>query len=347
MFKLGIIGCGRVVETGHMPALKRLSEDGLVEVVALADPAEERRKTIGHALSVPGKSRYESHSQMLDAEALDFVDIALPHFLHEKVTIDCAKAGVNIISEKPLATNLVEADRIIKACDEAGIILAVLHNYRYNPAMHKALEIARGGEIGEVFLVRYEGLGRSHWHGTEAYDPHWRTKKARAGGGCLIDNGYHNIYLAREFMASAIIGVYAQIETYTRPIDVDDTALFLFRHENRGTSSIQVSWGVNAGGRGMREVHGKEGSIVIGREDKPLGLYQNSTGEWTYPEVETEYESNFAGIMADIFRAVEESEPVPTDGLEARRNLEALTAAYQSAERGEVVKVNIPAPVSR
>ena len=347
MFKMGIIGCGRVVETGHTPALKSLKEDGLVKVVSLADPAEERRKAIGDAFSVPEKCRYESHSQMLDDEALDFVDIALPHFLHGKVTIDCARTGVNIISEKPLATNLAEADSIIKACDEAGVTLAVLHNYRYNPAMRKALELARAGEIGEVFLVRYEGLGGSHWHGTEAYDPDWRTKKARAGGGCLIDNAYHNIYLVREFMASGIVGVYAQIETYARPIDVDDTALVLFRHENRGTSSIQVSWGVSARGRGMREVHGKEGSIVIGRDDKPLGLYKNSTGEWTYPEVEAEYENSFAGIMADIFQAVERDEPVPTDGLEARRNLEAVMAAYQSAERGEAVKVNIPAPVSK
>jgi len=346
LFKLGLIGCGRVVETGHTPALKRLAEDGLVEVAALSDPAQERRKTIGDALSVPENSRYENHTQMLESETLDFVDIALPHFLHQKVTIDCAKAGVNIISEKPLATNLAEADNIIKACDEAGVILAVLHNYRYNPAMRKALELAHAGEIGEVFLVRYEGLGGSHWHGTPSYDPDWRTKKARAGGGCLIDNAYHNIYIAREFMASAIVSVYAQIETYTRPIDVDDTALVLFRHENRGTTSIQVSWGVSAGGRGVREIHGKEGSIIFGREGNPLGLYKNSTGEWTYPQPQAEYENSFAGIMADILEAARSGGPVPTDGLEARKNLEAVMAAYESAGRKEVVKVNIPAPVS-
>jgi predicted dehydrogenase len=347
MFKLGIIGCGKIVEVWHMPALKRLAEEGLVEVVALADPTEERRAAIGEALSIPEKSRYGSHSNMLEAEALDFVDIALPHFLHEKVTVDCARARVNIISEKPLATNLAEADSIIKACDKAGVILAVLHNYRYNPAMHKALELGYAGEIGEVFLIRYEGLSKSHWPGTGSYDPHWRTKKARAGGGCLIDNAYHNIYIAREFMASAIVNVYAQIETYMRPIDVDDTALVLFRHENKGTSSIQVSWGVNAGGRGVREIHGQEGSMVFGHEGKPLGLYKNSTGEWSYPETPTEYENSFAGIMADIFRAVESKSPVPTDGLEARRNLEAVMAAYESAEKEEVVKVNIPAPMSR
>ena len=88
MLKLGIIGCGRIVEFAHVDALKRLAEE--VEVAALSDPSEVRLETVGGMLQIGADHRYEDYREMLKREDLDFVDIAVPPFLHEKVLLGCA-----------------------------------------------------------------------------------------------------------------------------------------------------------------------------------------------------------------------------------------------------------------
>jgi len=339
MFKVGIIGCGKIVELGHAPAFKRLAEEGVAKVVALADPVDARLEVLGDMLGVPPEQRYNDYQDMLKNASLDFVDVATPHFLHRDPIVAAAESGVNIISEKPLATNLAEVDDILEAVNKNGVALCVLHNYRYNPAVKKALQLIKEGALGEVFLIRHEGLGGGWWPGTESFDPNWRSKASMGGGGCLIDNGYHNLYLAREMMGAEVVSVYARIATYTQPIDVEDTALLLLEHANGGTTSIQVSWGVKSGGAGAHEIHGKEGSLFFGKDDKPLALFNNKTGEWSYPEVEKSPRSDFEGLFYDCFKAVEEGKPVPTDGQEARRNLAIIMAAYESSKTGKVIKL--------
>jgi len=78
---------------------------------------------------------------------------------------------------------------------------------------------------GEVFLYRNEGLGWGWWRGEGSYDPDWRIRASRSGGGGLIDNVYHSIYLAREMVGSPVRTVYARIGTYVQDIEVEDTAL--------------------------------------------------------------------------------------------------------------------------
>ena len=337
MFKLGIIGCGLIVEYAHIDALKSLADE--VRVIAISDPSEERLEVISKLLDMGDAQCYNDYQKMLEEEKLDFVDIAVPHFLHKEILIACAQAKVNIIIEKPLATTLEEADMMLEAVEQNSVNLCVLHNYRYNPPAARALELIKEGKIGKPFLIRSEGLRGSHWPGARGYDPDWRTKSSRSGGGCLLDNGYHNIYLAREMMHSPVKSVYARTGTFVQDIDVDDTAVLLLNHENGGTSSIQVSWGVKAGGVRVDEVHGDKGSISFTREGRPLSVFSNQTGQWEYPELTARYKNSFTGLMHDCFEAVREGRSVPTNGKEARRNLQIIMAAYESAGTGKVVEV--------
>ncbi len=337
MFKLGIIGCGRIVECAHIGALKSLANE--VRVVAISDKSKERLEVVSKLPALGDVQGYDDYQKMLKEEKLDFVDIAVPHFLHKEILIASAQAGVNIIIEKPLATTLEEADRMLEAVEENRVNLCVLHNYRYNLSTAKALELIKEGRIGKPFLIRSEGLGGSHWSGARGYDPDWRTKSAKSGGGCLLDNGYHNIYLAREMMQSPVKSVYARVGTFVQDINVDDTAVLLLNHESGGTSNIQVSWSVKAGGVTANEVHGDKGSISFSRENRPLSLFSNRTGQWEYPELKEGFENSFAGLMHDCFEAVRKGRPMPTDGREARRNLEIIRAAYESAKTGKVIEV--------
>jgi predicted dehydrogenase len=283
---------------------------------------------------------------MLAREKLDVVDVAVPHFLHEKMVTEAAAAGVHVITEKPRAASLEEADRMIEACDKAGVRLLVFHNYRYNPPVAKALELVKEGAIGRPFFARFERLSGSHWHGIADYDSDWRTKVERSGGGCLLDNGYHDIYIIREMMASPAVSVYAVADTYFHDISVEDLAVVVFRFANGTTAVVEKAWGVPARGASVQEVHGTKGSIVMGHEDHPLGLYSASEDSWSHPEPgpELEARANFAGAFPDSIAAIADGTPAPTDGAEARRNLEAIAAAYESARTRSPVEVNIPPP---
>ena len=339
--RLGIVGCGRIVEGGHAPALKALSKT--IEVVAVCDPSAERLSTIGQILGVEPPHRYKDHRDMLEQESLDYVDLALPHFLHCEIAIEAANAGVHIISEKPLATHLDEADRILEACAASGSKLGVLHNYRYGAVSQEVIRMVSKGSLGDIFLTRWESLSPGHWPGTSSYDPDWRTKRERGGGGCLIDNAYHPLYLAREVNGTPVVSVHATVETYYHPIDVDDAALVTLRHENGGTTFVMVGWCCKGGGARVSEVHGRKGSLAIQRGDVPLVFHDNRQAQWTPVSVQDDRNA-FACAIEDILTRHRAGKPAFSDGQEARRNLEVVIAAYQSARTGRVVEVHIPAP---
>jgi predicted dehydrogenase len=334
MLRCGIIGCGRIVQGGHVDAFKTLRDR--IEVVALADPVQSSLDAVGEALNVERK--YEDYREMLAKETLDFVDIASPHFAHRDNVVDAANAGVHILSEKPMAPNLEEANAMLEAVKKNDVKYCVLHNYIYGGVLKRAIELVQEGAIGEVFFIRSEGLGWGHFPGVDGFDPAWRTKMARGGGGCLIDNGYHNIYSAEYLMNSPVVSVYASVGTFVQPIDVDDLAVLMLKHKNGGTTSIQVSWAVKARGVGVYEIHGTEGSLVFNYEGHPLGLYRNDAEEWEYPSTEVQYEG-FTGIFYEFVEALKKGTEMPVSGHKARHNLQIIMGAYQSAKAGEVVAV--------
>ncbi|MFH1008474.1 MAG: Gfo/Idh/MocA family oxidoreductase [Candidatus Latescibacterota bacterium] len=340
MLTVAVIGCGRVVQVGHLLGLKEVADQ--IRVVAVADPVAENRDKVGEALAVPPQARFSDYHDLLDAVPCDFVNLALPHFLHEEVIIACAKAGRHILTEKPLTTSMESAARIASAVREANVDFGIQHNYRYFPhfiAMRRAIA---EGQIGKPFFVRNEGVGGGgHWPGIQGYDPDWRIRAARAGGGTLLDNGYHNMYMCEFFMGTPVVQVLARVGTFQPQREVDDLAVVLLTHEDGGISSVQVSWAIQAGGRTVIEVHGTEGSLQIA-DDQSVRLYRNSTGEWETIFTPTEslsFRFTFADSFRDFASALEEGRP-PAAGLQdALHNLAIIMAGYESEHMGKGERV--------
>lgn len=333
MLRVAIIGCGRIVEEGHIPALAAL--DDKVEIVAIADVSEARLKEIGDSLGIAEDRRFTDYKEMLALDDIDVVDVAVPHTFHHRILIDTANAGKHILSEKPLTTTLEEADEVLAAVADAGIELCVCHNYLYQPSKVKLLEMIQDGAIGEPFLIRSEGLGGSHWPGVSEYESDWRTKSGIAGHGCLLDNGYHDIYLARAIMGSDVAQVSASIKTVRNEHEVEDLALVLFEHENGGTTSLQVAWGVPGGGQYVYEIYGTEGTLSLSRKKGKLMHYVIADEQWYEHDVPG-WSWGFKGLFEEFFTALENGEPSPVSATDARRNLEIILEAYKS---GQVVSL--------
>ena len=254
--RLGLIGCGGIVQLQHLPTLCELDT---VRIVALADPDDDNLTKVGATTGVPPAQRYADYRDMLEQAAIDAVLIATPHHLHAEQVIAAAEAGCTVISEKPMATSLEEGSAVLDAVARHDVIYTVVHNAVFTPGTLHAIALLQGDELPEPQVGRAKSLfpmTEAHHRANPARI--WRASKA-AGGGCIGDTGYHEIYSLETLMCSPVRYVEARVQTRFFDIDVDDVALLLLEHENGAISTVSTSWGMVGGGAGelggLCEVH--------------------------------------------------------------------------------------------
>ena len=152
--RAGIVGCGGISRS-HATAYGNLKE---VELVAFCDIQPAALNTRADEYAVP--NRYTDFLEMFVQETLDVVSVCTHAPLHAPITIAAAKAGINVLCEKPLSTDLENADQMVAACKEAGVRLAVSHQFRFTPLFRHAKEWIESGRIGEFRSIREVGKGR-------------------------------------------------------------------------------------------------------------------------------------------------------------------------------------------
>lgn len=367
--RLGIVGCGRVVEQGHVPALADLAvlavlSSEVPEVVALADPSAQRRAAVAEALGGTGYAGYDDWRDMFGRERLDVVIIALPHHLREAAIADAAAAGAHILCEKPLALTLDETDRIVQCTERAGVRLGVMHNWRYSADQQAALDAIQTGRIGDPFLIRNESLWGVPWASADPAHPDWRFSPSHSGGGIVIDAAYHAFYVSEAEMRSPVTQVDATLRTYGDHAAVEDTAVITLTHASGATTTMQRSWLIRAGGVRVHEIHGSAGSIRFNAMDAtrqaevfagkagpgsakidqpPVEIYEHATGRWSpllaAPERPAPWWEGMRELFRLTFQAWAKDEDSPITAVDARHNLRLVLAAYESARSGRPIAV--------
>ena len=338
MIRVGIIGCGRIIEDGHAPVFAELANR--FEVVAVSDTTPVRRDLIGDLLNVPANRRFAEWNDLLALEEVELVDMALPHFLHLRSLLDAAAAGKAVLMEKPMATSMAQADQMIAAVERGGRPACIIHNYLWQPINVRAREVIASGAIGEPYLYRCEHFSGDHYQGAIGYDPTWRSKAARGGGGAVIDNAYHQIYLAEAFMGSPASSVYAGVGTFVHDIDVEDLGLIQLAHTNGARSIINQGW-AGGGALPVTEVHGREGVMRFERGgESPITIRRGENVEAVSLPGGSGWDYGFEGIFAEYADALESGEPPPVSFAAGYRNLQIVMAAYQSGRSGEAVRLD-------
>ena len=335
MINVGIVGCGRIIEEGHAPAYSKLKDR--FRVVAVADPSSARRDLIGEPLNVPARRRLADWNDLMALDDVSLIDMALPHFLHLESCVAVANSCKAILMDKLMATSLDEASAVMEAVAGSDAPACIVHNYLYRSAHAAALELISEGAIGNPFLYhRGSQFMSGHWPGVSAYDADWRTKAAKAGGGALIDNAYHYLYLASAFLGSPVTNVYERTDTFIHDIEVEDTVLATLEHGGSGVSSIEVGWSA-AGAQEYEEIHGAEGSIALDRDGHALGILRAE--EWEFPEVAESDFWGYDGLFAAYADAIESGGEVPVPFEDGYQNIKVVMAAYASGRSGESVDV--------
>ena len=144
---------GQLIPASHVENYALLPQTELVAVCDLVpDLLEGFRRDFGATL--PNVKTYADYREMLSKERIDILSVATSDHIHAQMTVDGVEAGAKaILCEKPIATTLADADRMIEVCERAGVPLMIHHNRRWEPEYQQARELIRSGEIGELRLV--------------------------------------------------------------------------------------------------------------------------------------------------------------------------------------------------
>ena len=348
MIRIGLIGCGRILVRAHSLGYRVALEEGLVTIAALADLSDESRARAGDTYGVPASQRYADYRDMLARAPIDAVVIATPHSLHAEQAIAAAEAGKAIVSEKPMAVTLEDADAIVTAVTRHRVPYAVVHNFLFTQGALAAAALLKAGSLGKPIVGRGEMLANKPEDATRV-EADWRNSAA-AGGGALNDSSYHEIYTVETLMGSPVKWVEARVATLKFPFDVDDAALMTFEHESGALSTVQAAWCVRSPSNRGRwvSVNCTEGGVrVVVNDSAPLSRVVGEGG-WEavdpqsvpgVPPPIADDRTGHAAFLRATFAALDQGQPLPVTLADARRNMAIIDAARRASETRRAVEI--------
>ena len=337
--KLAVVGAG-LIGIRHIEAIDKTAAATLACIV---DPAEAGQAA-ARARGVPG---YLTLEEMIAAGDIDGVILATPNRLHEAGALACIDAGLPVLVEKPIATDLPGARRIVAAAEAAGVAAAVGHHRRHNPLIARAKALIDEGRLGQIASVQ----GTTWFMKPDSYfTTDWRRRK---GAGPVYLNLIHDIDLLLH-LVGPVVTVQAMESNAVRGNEVEETAVILLRFASGALGTVNVcdtavapwSWELTA-----REnpaypatsedcywLGGTEGSLSLPN----LALWRNpATRSWWEPLSATRFPFDLTDpliLQIEQFAAVVRGEAAPLvsarDGLAA---LEVIEAVKSSAASGQPV----------
>lgn len=334
--RVGVIGCGNAALNDHLPAYR--ARPATFTVAALADPTPERLELARVAVGLPSQDAHADPAELLARGDLDVVDLCTPNHLRAELAISAARAGLHVLTEKPLATTPREGAAMVGAAREAGTRLGVMHNYLFLPEVIRTREIVAAGEIGQVEVAILNWLGVRDDSGAAAYRPRWRHDAAQSGGGVLMDM-LHIVYLAEALMGRPIERVSAWVHARTAGAPVEDVALARFEADG-AAALVNVGWGDGPGGFA---VSGPAGRIEVTYRDGGSGAFAPFErlvvhGRSSVQEITDLPSTDPTGRILDDFAAAIRTgrEPIAS-GEVALHILESTLAVYLSTALGRTV----------
>lgn len=346
-YGFGIVGLGLIADF-HARAIRETKKGRLVACLS-------RDKNKARAFAEKYNCHpYNSLEEFLSHPGLDLVNICTPSGAHLEPAVKAAKAGKHIIVEKPLEITLPRCDEIIEVCDKNRVKLAGIFQSRFSPldqVIKKTIEQGRFGQL--VLCDAYVKWQRSQdyyneggWHGTLSLD----------GGGALINQSIHAIDLLYYF-AGDVKSLSAFTNTIGhRRIEVEDNAVVILNFRCGALGVIEGSTSVYPGFFKRLEISGTDGSVIIEEDVLKFWDFREKIEEDDNIRQNFMLQKNFSGGGAsdpadisyqghkkqfeDMIDAIEKNRKPLVDGLEARKAVEIVLAAYQSAK--EKKNINLP-----
>lgn len=345
--RIGVIGAGGFAEICHVPGLQSHPR---ADVVALCGRRYDHARAMADRLGVP--EVHTDYRELCARDDLDAVTITTPNAVHAEQAACAFQHGKHVFCEKPLGVSVAEVEGMVDTARASGRVHQVAFTFRYTRGVRELRRRVRAGEIGTPYLVRMKFDG---WGGLSPdWRISWRENAAEAGGGLLFDMGSHLFDLAH-FVVGPIERATGFTHTLPRsrvdrrtgepaPVETDDLAVALFRHEAGCFGEWQMSRITPPHSEnGYLQVVGPEGALecALSRGNvERLRVSRPTAPEWAdlpLPDEARSGEPHALGAMMRSFvdavlrgRLDGDLDAPFEDGLAAQRAL----AAVQSAGSG-------------
>lgn len=342
--RFGIIGVGGM-GNGHARNLPKIPE---VRLTAVCDIAPAALRAAMDDYEVPG---FDNHVALLESGLVDAVIVATPHYFHPPIAVDAMRRGIHVISEKPMAVQVSEAEKMIRSAGETGVVFAVMFQQRSLPVYQAAKKLIDEGRVGPLYRTL---LVDAHFRSQAYYNSAgWRATWKGEGGGVLLNQAPHGMDLFT-WLGGMPAQVIAQVHTRQHQIEVEDEAAALLTYPNGAIGYLLET--VNEYPTSSRiELCGERGKLVI--DERGLRFWQVGPGVraasdgveamWGHPdatEVEValdERETGHAAIVRNVARAILHGEPLISPGADAIYSLELANAILLSGHRHKPVSLPV------
>jgi predicted dehydrogenase len=322
----GVLSTASIARNKWIPGVRRGMRG---EVVAIGSRDGGAARRVAQELAIP--RAHESYEALLADPDVDAVYIPLPNHMHLEWTLAAARAGKHVLCEKPLALTAADAERMVAACDEAGVVLMEAFMYRLHPSWVAVRDIVASGRIGRLQTIQ-------SWFSYYNDDATNIRNIRAAGGGALYDIGCYSINLSRMLFGAEPARVDAEVvRDPATGVDLVTSAILTF--DAGGVASFTCS--IRAEPDQRVHVYGTDGHISIGipfniPPDRPTHVFVTHGGEPPVaPNVErlTFDTADPYAVEADAFAAaILDRTPVPTPPDDGVANLRVIERVWAAAE---------------
>ena len=337
--KIGLIGCGRISKN-HFDAVSQIPE---AEFVAVCDLVEEKMQAVAENYGI--KNLYNNYQDMLENEKLDLVSICTPSGLHPQMGIDVAKHKINVLTEKPMATNIESADALIRACDQNKVKLFVVKQNRLNATMQLLKRAIDKGRFGRIYLAE----SNVFWQRPQSYydNEKWRGTW-EFDGGAFMNQASHYVD-ALYWLLGNVDSVMAYTATMARRIEAEDTGCAILHFRNGIIATINVTMLTYPKNfEGSITIIGEKGTVKIG------GVAVNKIEKWEFEDYDDDdriaqdanyqppnvYGFGHNPYYRNVIDVLLGKDVPSTDGRDGRKSVEIIQAIYRSAKTGK--RVSLP-----
>jgi glucose-fructose oxidoreductase len=327
--KLGValVGLGYYSTDLLAPALQLTKHCYLAGIVT---GSAEKAKSWQQQFKIPDKNiyNYQNFESIINNDEIDVVYIVLPPSMHAEYSIKAANAGKQVWCEKPMALNVNECSRMIKACNDNKVKLSIGYRMQHEPNTQTLIGYAKTKPFGNIKKIN---LAAGYY---DSRINHWKQKKSM-GGGATYDMGVYCINASRYVTGLEPIAVTA-VKSTNRPdiyTEVDETMNFKLGFADGIIADCETSFG-----KGLN-------SLYTGCENgwyklEPFQAYSGINGITSNGDkLNARITNQQAKQMDDDALAIINNQPVLVPGEEGLKDIKVVEAIYKSAETGERVEI--------
>jgi UDP-N-acetyl-2-amino-2-deoxyglucuronate dehydrogenase len=338
----GFIGAGAIAHF-HARAVAAAQGARLIGVVSRTRATAEKFAA-EHGMSFAS----DDVDALLRQPGLDAVCITTPSALHLEPALAAARAGKHLMIEKPLDATVEGTDRILACAAERGVRVGSIFQARFGDAARQVKAAVEAGRFGRLVLASCY----VKWNRTREYYTGWKGRLAEDGGGAVINQAIHGVDLLQWF-AGMPVEVFAWTTQRVHAIESEDTAVATLKFGNGAFGTIEASTALWPGSARRIEICGESGSAVMEDDDITRWEFREARPEDDRIRATRESGTMGSGAAApmairfeghlrqiqDFIDGIRERRPFFIEGAEARKAVALVRAIYDSAERGQPVRL--------